>query len=884
MALREEMTNPTTIWYRLASLMERWSGWLILSIVAITLLLLVPMIAMAPDETASDNPGGRVYDLEELYNTKLPPRFHGAFFIAEARGGDMLTQEPLWELYQNTQELRRTDAEGGLNPPGLPEQPYLFNTFDVDRQQPIIGIFNIADAVQEGLAGDPFNTTLELATEEEVKVALHLVLSDDRTADIKELIYQKKAVEATVAGLEITEWSSPAVGIFVAADNEKLGGGALRIGTTSDPVTEQKEHFSRQVQAILRGQQRSYQLWGVAIDASLEIADEVSTAVPFIAATFLTVLVVVGISLRSARVVLLTALGLTFMIVWLKGLSNLVGLNSSTVLDFIVPIAMISLGADFAIHAVHRYHQERRVALDARAGFRLGMGGVLAALVLAMITDAIAFLSNATADIETVIGFGIGASLAILAAFVIMGLTLPLALMRWDARRKHPANEVASAGSTPSEQPAHTSRWSPGAVVVALARWRLAVLPVTALLTAASGYYAFQLEASFDVKDFFKSDSDFVVGLDKMAQHVGESGGESAIIYIEGDLADPEALAAIEEFTRRLAENPYVARNEEGEASLQQFRTVFSILEQVIDKDYARAQVEQASGVSISVDAGVNRFQYAGRVFRWPASRQELKAVYDYVSVNGVPLSPTQKVYDALEVREALFHDPSGASPDATAIVLGIPGTRDQTTVIKSRETLAEDIRLLREAPSISTAGLTGSSYTRQASLDATTKGLQRALVVAVVACLLAAVVAMRSLRFGVVTIIPVGLVVAWLYGFMYVFGFGLNFVTATIAAVSIGVGIDYAIHMTQRYREELAKAGDRIVALSEAARGTGAALVASAATSIVGFAIMAFAPMPMFSAYGILTAVMIFLAAAASLLVLPSLLLLATPAREDSS
>ena len=68
-------------------------------------------------------------------------------------------------------------------------------------------------------------------------------------------------------------------------------------------------------------------------------------------------------------------------LVHLKGLSNLVGLNSSTVLDFIVPIAMISLGADFAIHAVHRYHQERRVALDARAGFRLGMGGVLAALV-----------------------------------------------------------------------------------------------------------------------------------------------------------------------------------------------------------------------------------------------------------------------------------------------------------------------------------------------------------------------------------------------------------------------------------------------------------------------------------------------------------------------
>ena len=57
----------------------------------------------------------------------------------------------------------------------------------------------------------------------------------------------------------------------------------------------------------------------------------------------------------------------------------------------------------------------------------------------------------------------------------------------------------------------------------------------------------------------------------------------------------------------------------------------------------------------------------------------------------------------------------------------------------------------------------------------------------------------MRSVRFAVVTIVPIGLVVAWLYALMYLAGFALNWVTATIAAVSIGIGIDYSIHMTQR-------------------------------------------------------------------------------------
>ncbi len=49
----------------------------------------------------------------------------------------------------------------------------------------------------------------------------------------------------------------------------------------------------------------------------------------------------------------------------------------------------------------------------------------------------------------------------------------------------------------------------------------------------------------------------------------------------------------------------------------------------------------------------------------------------------------------------------------------------------------------------------------------------------------------MRSVRYALVTIIPIGLVVAWLYGIMYVAGFALNYVTATIGAISVGIGID---------------------------------------------------------------------------------------------
>ena len=52
----------------------------------------------------------------------------------------------------------------------------------------------------------------------------------------------------------------------------------------------------------------------------------------------------------------------------------------------------------------------------------------------------------------------------------------------------------------------------------------------------------------------------------------------------------------------------------------------------------------------------------------------------------------------------------------------------------------------------------------------------------------LAILIAFRSFRYALVTILPIGLVVSWLYGIMYIGGYSLNLVTATIGAISIGV------------------------------------------------------------------------------------------------
>lgn len=51
-----------------ATILECRSGQILLMVIVITALLV-------PEEDASDNPGGAVYDLEDLYNSRLPNQY-----------------------------------------------------------------------------------------------------------------------------------------------------------------------------------------------------------------------------------------------------------------------------------------------------------------------------------------------------------------------------------------------------------------------------------------------------------------------------------------------------------------------------------------------------------------------------------------------------------------------------------------------------------------------------------------------------------------------------------------------------------------------------------------------------------------------------------------
>ena len=288
------------------------------------------------------------------------------------------------------------------------------------------------------------------------------------------------------------------------------------------------------------------------------------------------------------------------------------------------------------------------------------------------------------------------------------------------------------------------------------------------------------------------------------------------------------------------------------------------MFEAVFASPAAQGAIAQMSGVLIT-DTDENLI---------PDTREQVLAVYEVTSEIGVPLDSDRLLLTPDYVNTTIV-ERSGTY--ATVFAFGLIDSRAQESIAQARADLAPMVAELSDELGGTFVELTGGPFVRQESLDATSRALNVSLPIAVVLCALIAATFLRSVRYGLASVIPILMTVAWLYAFMQLTGYAINLVTATIAAVSVGIGIDFAIHYVSRFREELTRQGNRLIAVRKAGEGTGTALVASAVSSSVGFGILALAPMPLFAAYGFLTAVMIFMALAATLLVLPSILVMIT-------
>jgi predicted RND superfamily exporter protein len=111
----------------------------------------------------------------------------------------------------------------------------------------------------------------------------------------------------------------------------------------------------------------------------------------------------------------------------------------------------------------------------------------------------------------------------------------------------------------------------------------------------------------------------------------------------------------------------------------------------------------------------------------------------------------------------------------------------------------------------------------------------------------------------------------------MYLLELPLNLLTALLMSLVIGLGVDYNIHIGDRFADELREGKPTFEALEAAVAGTGGALLGSTLTSAGAFSALLLVPVSQFRGFATIVVVALLIAFLVSVVVLPSALVLWT-------
>lgn len=517
----------------------------------------------------------------------------------------------------------------------------------------------------------------------------------------------------------------------------------------------------------------------------------------------------------------------------------------------IVPILMIGLGVDYGIHLISRYREEVGEGSTADEGMGRSIGTSGVALVLATLTTAIGFLTNVSSPVPALSDFGILAAVGIVYSFLLMMLFVPAVRLLLDRR----AGRTATLPKESFGQ--QENRILPqlmGRTAVVAERFPVVAIAI-ALGLGALGLYGFtQLETRFSFTDFLPEDAPGLETLDILTAEFEGGFGEQTQILVEApdeaSLGGAEFHNLMVDATVALATVESVSTFPTDDGPVANVTSPISVLQQMFIGESVDPDILGAMGA-----LGIG---------------QDLKAPA------GTDVTP---LYDAIEA----------VAPEQLAAVLHRDGERVDAVLFDARTTAGEgEVAQLREAleavlaplesagaSAIATSQNIISDVVVNALTDSQSSSLFLTLAAATVVLIVFFWVKNRRPFLGVLTMLPVALVVLWTYGLMYAAGIPFGPVTATLAALAIGIGVPFTIHIARRFEEDRLDNENIEDAIRSTTTHTGGALAGSAFTTMAGFGILTTSSLTPFKQMGQVTTFAIGLALIAAIGVLPSMLVL---------
>ena len=621
--------------------------------------------------------------------------------------------------------------------------------------------------------------------------------------------------------------------------------------------SDDRQMHANQIRTMLSGE--SILEYGVISDDLISNDINESTLDNLVWLIFLAVIVVVlllALTFRSATMVVAPLVALLASLVWTYGAISLMGMRFS-ILEIAVAPVVLGLGIDYSIHLQRAYERAKEGSSSSSEAWAKALMELRVALSLAVITTVFAFLANSLSPLPPLRTFGATLALGVVSAFLASTVTVGAMHVFVERTMGATRRRGLELGNL-AESAADFQRGNAPLVLLSVA-----------IITAGSVVVAMQgLDTSFELTDFLSED-------------------EMEIMEIREDLYQSYEVNALK--------SVYIlVEPGQGEAS---FDSEEVLIEALGDLEDALARME---GTVVTEAPGTsNEWASYDSIYRIVADAIEQDPGFGSehnLEVFGEDLAPSDGFVEgdlaaALssllsndtvgdQLRGTTWSERAGEHVGLTDDGSAIKFLRIRVDVEAQSSAMVEQISNdMREESFIVSSDTGGRAYavgdlmTLSNLLSGLISSIVSSTAISLTVSLLVLAALTRRIGQSLLVILPVGLAGSWVVGSMAVLGINWNVLTIMITALTIGLGIDYSIHVWRRFESNRASGMAIWPAMKDMYANTGSALLMSAGTTICGFMVLLLSPIPVIRDFGVVSSISVAFSLILALLVLPGLL-----------
>ena len=402
-----------------------------------------------------------------------------------------------------------------------------------------------------------------------------------------------------------------------------------------------------------------------------------------------------------------------------------------------MPIILLTIANSDGVHFITKFFKEIRIRKDTVKALEVTMDSLLVPIFLTSITTIAAFLSLSLAPIEQMMGYGVCISAGIGYAFFLSSTFLPAAIR---IKKWNMNSKAISKASMFENMISYFGR-----LVTSNPR---SILAAGATIAVVGIYGLLWLNVDVNIAGFFKPGTEFRDSIDFIDQEM--TGTMDIRVRVEGPIKSPELLKEMTGLQQVLEDNSKVT-------------TSFSIAD----------MVKQMHRVVMDNDPEFEMI---------PDERDKINNLFTMYSMSGDPDDFSTMVdYDY-----------------SVGLVTSLSRVMTTDEIISTVDKIESYTQGLK---SVEKASVTGMAVVLRDLVYLIVESSIISIVASVLIIGLIASVFFKRLLWGVMAIIPLSVAIIINFGFMGLAGISLSHVTALLASIIIGVGVDFAIHYISQYR-----------------------------------------------------------------------------------